>query len=77
MRTVEITKNGVELGSVSFRGIAASQPMAEAAASTSKEKRLYRCSPSACVSKDVARRIADSLSGGSVGGREDDYEWHT
>jgi hypothetical protein len=70
MHTVEVSQNGVEVGTVQFRGIAAS-PVDKMA------KRHYRCRPNACVPKSIARRIADRLAFGVTAGHEDDYEWHT
>jgi hypothetical protein len=70
MHLVEVSKNGVELGKVRFRGIVE-------AAAPQLESRRYQCSPKDCVPKSVVRKIADRLAFGVVAGHEDDYEWHT
>ncbi len=70
MHMVEVSKNGVDVGTVSFRGIAqADRSVAE--------PRRFRCSPKHCVPKLIARKIADRLAFGVTAGHEDDYEWHT
>jgi hypothetical protein len=70
MHTVEVSQNGVDLGTVQFRGISGSP---DDAAPT----RRYKCSPKACVPKSIAKKIADRLAFGVTAGHEDDYEWHT
>ena len=70
MRMVEVSKNGVGVGTVKFRGIS----QAESAAA---EPRRYKCDPKDCVPKLVVRKIADRLAFGVTAGHEDDYEWHT
>jgi hypothetical protein len=70
MYQVEVSRNGVELGTVRFRGIVQAE--------TPKiESRRYQCSPKNCVPKTIARKIADRLAFGVAAGHEDDYEWHT
>jgi hypothetical protein len=70
MRSVEVTKNGIGIGTVSFRGIV------EGAAAVT-ERRRFRCSPKDCIPKSVVKKIADRLAFGVIAGHEDDYEWHT
>jgi hypothetical protein len=70
MHSVEVSQNGVEIGTVQFRGISA---VAAAAAPT----RRYKCTPKACVPKVIVKKIADRLAFGVTAGHEDDYEWHT
>jgi hypothetical protein len=70
MHQVEVSRNGEELGTVRFRGIAQSQ-------APKTESRLYKCSPKNCVPKDIARKIADRLAFGVAAGHEGEYEWHT
>ncbi len=70
MQKVEVSKNGVELGTVSFRGISQGETSGD-------EPRRFRCSPRDCVPKPIVRKIADRLAFGVVAGHEDDYEWHT
>jgi hypothetical protein len=70
MHSVEVSQNGVDVGTVQFRGISGSR---EDAAPT----RRYKCNPKACVPKAIAKKIADRLAFGVTAGHEDDYEWHT
>jgi hypothetical protein len=70
MHLVEVSKNGVELGTVRFRGI----PTAPAEPT---QKRRYKCAPKDCVPKLIARKIADRLAFGVTAGHEEDYEWHS
>jgi hypothetical protein len=70
MHQVEVTRNGVDVGKVRFRGIT----RAEAPAT---ESRRYQCSPKDCVPKVIVRKIADRLAFGVSAGHEDEYEWHT
>ncbi len=70
MQMVEVSKNGIEVGTVSFRGIFKGETPPE-------NRRRFRCSPKDCVPKLVVRKIADRLAFGVVAGHEDDYEWHT
>lgn len=70
MHSVAISQNGVELGTVQFRGIAISPAIASA-------KRRFKCSPKECVPKGIVRKIADRLTFGVTAGHEGDYEWHT
>ena len=70
MHQVEVSRNGVEVGTVRFRGIAvAEQPKTVS--------RRYQCRPKNCVPKDIARKIADRLTFGVAAGHEGEYEWHT
>ncbi|HEY2826699.1 MAG TPA: hypothetical protein VGJ04_03790 [Pirellulales bacterium] len=70
MHLVEVSRNGVEVGTVRFRGIA----VAEA---PKTESRRYKCTPKNCVPKDIARKIADRLTFGVAAGHEGEYEWHS
>lgn len=70
MHMVEVSKNGVEVGKVRFRGI----PEANVPAVMT---RRYKCFPKDCVTKAVARKIADRLAFGVTAGHVDDLEWHT
>jgi len=70
MHTIEVSRGGVEIGTVQFRGIA-TNPLGKTA------KRHYRCRPTACVPKEVARKIADRLAFGVTAGHEGDFEWHS
>ena len=76
MLTVELSKSGLDVGTISFRGIKPTHAGAIAPA-TSGRKRLYRCTPTNVVTKSVARRIADKLAFGANSGQEDDFDWHT
>ena len=78
MQTVEVSNNGKETGTISFRGLSM-QAAAVNARSDGAEtsSRLYRCTPKQFVPKNVARRIADQLSSGVSAGSEDGYEWHS
>jgi hypothetical protein len=71
MRSVEVRQNGVALGTVQFRGVS-SVPSGDP-----KERRLYKCTPTACVPKEIARNIADRLMAGVTDGSEKDYEWRS
>ena len=70
MHQVEVSRNGVEVGTVYFRGI----PLADLGQT---ETRRYKCNPKNCVTKITARKIADRLAFGAVAGHEGDFEWHT
>jgi hypothetical protein len=70
MHQVEVSRNGVELGTVRFRGIVQDQ-------TPRTESRRYKCSPKNCVPKNIARKIADRLTFGVAAGHEGEYEWHT
>jgi len=70
MHNVEVSKHGVDLGRVSFRGI-------EQGDVTLLEPRRFRCSPKDCVPKSVVKKIADRLAFGVIAGQEDSYDWHT
>jgi hypothetical protein len=69
MQSVEVTKNGVDIGIVDFRGILQGDAVAV-------EPRRFRCNPKDCVPKSVVKKIADRLAFGVIAGHEDDYEWH-
>lgn len=71
MHTVQVTKNGVGLGTVRFRGIAA------IVADQPGQRREFKCSPKGCVPKNIVGKIADRLSFGVKSGQESEYEWHT
>jgi hypothetical protein len=70
MHMVEVSQNGVDLGKIRFRGIAA---VPEGAV----QRRRYKCIPKDCVPKLIARKIADRLAFGVTAGHEEDYAWHT
>jgi len=70
MHTIEVSRGGIEIGTVQFRGIA-TDPLAK------PTKRHYRCRPTACLPKAVARKIADRLAFGVTAGHEGDFEWHS
>ncbi|HTQ40907.1 MAG TPA: hypothetical protein VMJ32_17950 [Pirellulales bacterium] len=70
MHQVDVSRNGVEVGTVRFRGLAlAEQPQTES--------RRYQCRPKNCVPKNIAKKIADRLTFGVAAGHEGEYEWHT
>ena len=70
MHTIEVSRGGVEIGTVQFRGIATNLL-------GKTTNRHYRCRPTACVPKEIARKIADRLAFGVTAGHEDDFEWHS
>ena len=70
MHMVEVSKNGIEVGTVRIRGISDSEtPVAQ--------RRRFRCNPKDCVPKLTVRKIADRLAFGVVAGQEDEFDWHT
>ena len=69
MHTVEVSRNGVEVGTVLLRGIVQAKAVVS-------ESRRYQCKPKNCVPKQIVRKIADRLTFGVTAGHEDDYEWH-
>ncbi len=69
MHTVEVSQNGVGIGTVQFRGILPNK-VADA------PSRRFKCTPKACVPKPIVQKIADRLAFGVTAGHEDDYEWH-
>ena len=70
MHQVEVSRNGVGVGTVRFRGIVLAK-------APQTESRRYKCSPKDCVPKSIVRKIADRLTFGLAAGHEGDYEWHT
>jgi hypothetical protein len=70
MHSVAVSQNGVEVGTVQFRGITS-------APATTPKTRRFKCSPKECVPKGIVRKIADRLAFGITAGHEEDYEWHT
>ncbi|HEY2762235.1 MAG TPA: hypothetical protein VGI75_15860 [Pirellulales bacterium] len=68
MHMVEVSQDGVELGTIRFRGIS-NLPTGEA------PKRRYKCTPKDCVPKLIARKIADRLAFGITAGHEEAYAW--
>ena len=68
MHVVEVSTNGAAVGTIHFRGILQE-------GDKSSERRRYKCSPKACVPRDVVKKIADGLSAGSSAGHEDVYAW--
>jgi hypothetical protein len=71
MKNVAVRQNGVDLGTVQFRGLS------PADGTEPKERRRYKCNPKACVPKDIARKIADRIAAGVTAGYEKDFEWRT
>ncbi len=69
MHSVEVSHNGVELGTVQFRGITPNR-------NADAPSRRFKCTPKACVPKVIVKKIADRLAFGVTAGHEDDYEWH-
>lgn len=69
MHRVSVSQNGVELGTIQYRGVDVSPVV-------SPGTRLFKCTPKACVPKGVVRKIADRLAFGLTAGHEADYEWH-
>ena len=70
MHVVEVSTNGVAVGTIRFRGIV---PTAE----KRSEKRRYQCSPKECVPRSIAKKIADRISEGLGAGHEDVFAWRT
>ena len=70
MHKIEISREGIEVGTVQFRGIS-DNPLDKSG------KRHYRCRPTACIPKAIARKIADRLAFGVTAGHEENYEWHS
>jgi hypothetical protein len=70
MHRVSVSQNGVELGTVQYRGIVTSPVI-------SPGTRRFKCTPKAAVPKAIVRKIADRLAFGITAGHEDDYEWHS
>ena len=66
MHMVEVSQDGVELGTIRFRGL--SKPPVGAA-----PRRRYKCTPKDCVPKLIARKIADRLAFGITAGHEEAY----
>jgi hypothetical protein len=71
MHSVAIKQNGVDLGTIQFRGIKIPVDTAE------KTRRHYKCNPKHCVPKEVARKIADRLALGVTAGYEKEFEWRS
>ena len=69
MHTIEVSRERVEIGTVQFRGIAANPGKTT--------KRHYHCRPTACVPKEIARKIADLPAFDVTAGHEGDFEWHS
>lgn len=72
MRTVQVSNGDNQTGTVSFRGIAAAKSEHDGAGAA---KRLFRCTPTHFVPKEVARRIANRLSSGEKSGAEEGFQW--
>jgi hypothetical protein len=70
MHSVSVSQNGVDLGTIKYRGITI-------APAVSPGTRQFRCDPKKCVPKGIIRKIADRLAFGITAGHEDDYEWRT
>jgi len=67
MHVVEVTKDGVAVGTVRFRGITS--------APDKSTERRFKCTPKDCIPRSVVRGIANGLSSGSSSGNEDVYAW--
>jgi hypothetical protein len=70
MHMVEVSQNGVELGTIRFRGISGA-PAGE------PQRRKYKCTPKDCVPKLIARKIADRLAFGVTAGSVEAYAWQS
>ena len=69
MHVVEVSTNGVTVGTIRFRGIT---PVAG-----KPSERQFKCTPKTFLPKSIVKRIADRLSAGSSAGNEDAYAWRT
>ncbi|MEX2168578.1 MAG: hypothetical protein WD851_04670 [Pirellulales bacterium] len=66
MQTVHVRKNGLDIGTLRFRGVSGD---------TSSKTRQFHSNPKECVPKTTVRKIADRLSFGLTAGHEDEFEW--
>jgi hypothetical protein len=67
MHLVEVSKLGVDVGTISFRGLS---KKAEG------QRSEFKCSPKGCVPKTVVQKIAAQLTGGVTAGTDEEFNWH-